>query len=355
MHMADALISPAVGGSMWAVSAGLIAYCARRLRQTMDERLLPMMGVLGAFIFAAQMINFSIPGTGSSGHLGGGLILAIILGPDAALLVIASVLTLQALFFADGGLLALGCNIFNLGFFPAFVAYPLVYRRLAGRTYGSSRAWFAAVIAAVVGLQLGAFSVVAETTLSGISELPFKTFMLLMLPIHLAIGVVEGLATAAVVAFVARARPGSLDLAMPASATDQPGRAGLRNVVIGLAVTAVVVGGALSWFASSHPDGLEWSVARVTGTADVSYAARGLHQRLARVQERTAFLPDYGFKAGDPGAEPAEPAGAEPAGETERWPAVSGGTSVAGIAGALITLGLVGAIGYGLMSRRRAG
>ena len=132
MHMADALISPAVGGAMWALTAGVMAWCARKVRETRDDRLVPMMGVLGAFIFTAQMINFSIPATGSSGHLGGGLLLAILLGPYAALLVIASVLTVQSLFFADGGLMALGCNIFNLGFFPSFIAYRVVDKLIAG-------------------------------------------------------------------------------------------------------------------------------------------------------------------------------------------------------------------------------
>lgn len=116
MHMADALLSPAVGGTMWAASAGTIAYCSSKVRKELDDSKIPLMGVLGAFIFAAQMINFSIPVTGSSGHLGGGLILSILLGPYATFLTIASVLMVQALFFADGGLLALGCNIFNLGF-----------------------------------------------------------------------------------------------------------------------------------------------------------------------------------------------------------------------------------------------
>ena len=110
----------------------MVAYSARKVREELDESKIPLMGVAGAFVFAAQMLNFTIPGTGSSGHLGGALILAILLGPEAAFLVMASVLTVQALFFADGGLLALGCNIFNLGFFPAFVAYPLVYRRIVG-------------------------------------------------------------------------------------------------------------------------------------------------------------------------------------------------------------------------------
>jgi cobalt/nickel transport system permease protein len=123
MHMADALISPAVGGGMWAATGALLAYSARKVTQEIDDRKVPLMGVLGAFVFAAQMINFTIPGTGSSGHLGGGMILTVLLGPYAAFLVTASVLTVQALFFADGGLLALGCNIFNLGFFPAFIAY----------------------------------------------------------------------------------------------------------------------------------------------------------------------------------------------------------------------------------------
>ena len=146
MHMADALISPAVGGGMWAATAATLAYSARKVTQELDDRKVPLMGVLGAFIFAAQMINFTIPGTGSSGHLGGGLILAVLLGPYAAFLVIASVLTVQALFFADGGLLALGCNIFNLGFFPAFIAYPLIYRPLLGDRPTAGRLSLAAVV-----------------------------------------------------------------------------------------------------------------------------------------------------------------------------------------------------------------
>lgn len=344
MHMADALISPAVGGTMWVVSAGLIAYCARKLKRTMRDNIVPMMGVLGAFIFAAQMINFSIPGTGSSGHLGGGLILSVLIGPHAAFLVIASVLTVQALFFADGGLLALGCNIFNLGFFPAFIAYPFIYRLIACGEYGTFRAGMAAIVAAVVGLQLGAFSVVLETKASGISALPFGTFVLLMLPIHLAIGVVEGLATAAVIAFVARARPEALDAA-PVTVEN---KTDLRPVLIGLAVAALIIGGAVSWFASTHPDGLEWSIAKVTGKEEVSGSSAALHQKLAAVQERTAFLPDYGFKSAEAESVPAENAAAE----SESWPAVTAGTSVAGIVGGLITLGLACLIGFALKARR---
>src|SRR5512145_1953052 len=139
MHMADALISPAVGGTMYAATTGLIAYSSKKLKDEMDNSKIPLMGVMGAFIFAAMMINFTIPATGSSGHIGGGLLLSIVLGPYAAFLTIASVLIIQGLFFADGGLLALGCNIFNLGFFPAFIAYPLVYRKIARAGAGDAR------------------------------------------------------------------------------------------------------------------------------------------------------------------------------------------------------------------------
>lgn len=306
MHMADALISPRVGGMMWAVSAGLIGWCARKVKGLQDDRLVPMMGVLGAFIFTAQMINFSIPVTGSSGHLGGGLILAILLGPYAAVLVIASVLTVQALFFADGGLLALGCNIFNLGFFPAFIAYPLFYRPIAGRARMGGRPWSAAVVAGVVGLQLGAFGVVVESKLSGISELPFNTFVLIMQPIHLAIGIVEGLATAAVVAFVARARPEALKVDAEVDRNLQARN--LRPVLMGLLVAALILGGIVSWFASTHPDGLEWSIAKVTG------------------------------KEVPP---------------SESWPAVNVGTSVSGITGGFLALVLAILIGVGLKTHKK--
>ncbi len=124
MHMADALISPAVGGTMMAAAACVGAYSIKRIKYDLDEKKIPLMGVMGAFVFAAQMINFAIPGTGSSGHIGGGILLAILLGPYAGFLAMASVLLIQALFFGDGGLLAYGCNLINLGFFTCFIAYP---------------------------------------------------------------------------------------------------------------------------------------------------------------------------------------------------------------------------------------
>lgn len=218
------------------------------------------------------------------------MILAILVGPHAAFLTLASVLTVQALFFADGGLLALGCNIFNLGFFPAFVAYPLIYRVIAGDGAGRGRVWAGAMLAAVAGLQFGAFGVVLETCLSGISELPFRAFVLVMQPIHLAIGIVEGVVTVALVVFVAKARPEAL---MMAATTKES----LRPVLGGLLVAAIVMGAAGSWLASSHPDGLEWAIARVSGKEEVGGGAQdGIRGRLTVVQEKTAVLPDYGFR-----------------------------------------------------------
>ena len=266
MHMADALISPAVGAAMWGASGVVVAYSARKVRSDLDESKIPLMGVAGAFVFAAQMVNFAIPGTGSSGHLGGALLLAILLGPEAAFLVMASILAVQALFFADGGLLALGCNIFNLGFFPAFVAYPLLYRKIVGDgpDLRAGRVFPGALLAAVVGLQLGALAVVLETTASGVSDLPFSTFLLLMQPIHLFIGIAEGLVTAVVVLFVYRAQPELL-----ARTAARRSLRGLRlwPVVVALAVAALVAGAGLARLASTRPDGLEWSIAGAESAA----------------------------------------------------------------------------------------
>jgi cobalt/nickel transport system permease protein len=346
MHMADALISPAVGGTMWAASAGLAAYSAHRLQKEMNEAKAPLMGVVGAFVFAAQMINFTIPGTGSSGHLGGGMILAILLGPYAAFLAMFSILAVQALFFADGGLLALGGNVFNLGFWPCFVVYPVIFRPLIGDRPSRSRLAFAATVAGVVSLQLGAFGVVLQTLVSEIAELPFGTFVLLMQPIHLAIGIVEGAVTAALLAFVWQARP---ELVLPASSDPAARAASVRPVLVTLAVAALLTGGLLSWFASAHPDGLEWSMGKIARKEALDAPAGGVHERLAELQKQTAFLPDYGFRAAaeEPGAQSGERAAA--GAETRApWPAVSAGTSLAGLVGGATVLVLAGCIGLGL-------
>jgi len=338
MHMADALISPAVGGTVWAASAGLIAYCSKKVRDDVDDRIIPLMGVAGAFIFAAQMINFTIPGTGSSGHLGGAMILSVLLGPYAAFLTMASVLTVQALFFADGGLLALGCNIFNLGFFPCFIAYPFIYKKIAGEKPSQNRILLGTMAASILGLQMGAFGVVLETLFSGISELPFGTFVLMMQPIHLAIGIVEGMVTAAVISFVWKSRP---ELIQKTITPAPSGSFSLKYVLTALLAAAVITGGILSWFASSRPDGLEWAVFHTTGSEELEAPGHGIYSLLTKIQEKTAFLPDYAFKSSeDSDINKPEPASI-----------IDSGTSVSGLVGGALVLVLAAFIGFALKKR----
>lgn len=331
MHMADALISPAVGGTMWAVSGATIAYCSKKVKEDLDERKVPLMGVLGAFVFAAQMINFTIPATGSSGHIGGGLLLAVLLGPYAAFLVIASVLVVQALFFADGGLLALGCNIFNLGFFPAFIAYPLIFRKIVTGEITKGKLALGSTLAAVIGLQLGAFGVVLETLASGITELPFSTFVMFMQPIHLAIGLVEGVVTTAVVSFVWQASPQIIEEPLR---TAPAGTLPIKSTIAVLLAAAVFTGGIVSWYASENPDGLEWSMARVSGKEALE-SKDEVHEALASIQAKISFLPDYSFRSS---AEAAETGGKEPSGRL--------GTSVSGIVGGAFVLAFAFIIGF---------
>jgi len=319
---------------MWAVSASTIAVCSAKVGRQLDDRKVPLMGVLGAFIFAAQMINFSIPGTGSSGHLAGGLLLSILLGPSAAFLTIASVLVVQALFFADGGLLALGCNIFNMGFFPAFLVYPFIYRRALGERPGRGRLTAVTVLSAVIGLQLGAFSVVMETFFSGISSLPFSTFLALMQPIHLAIGLVEGAVTVAVVSFVRNARPELLHESRTTSAGVFSG----RRVLVSLLAVAVLTAGVLSWYACQDPDGLEWSVAKLTGSPELSGPKSSVHRALASLQGDIALFPDYNFKTAGEASAKTESAAQHPSKEV--------GTSAAGLLGTLLTLVLAFLAGF---------
>lgn len=323
MHMADALLSPAVGGAMCAVSAAAVAYSAVKVsRDRNAEKKVPLMAVAGAFVFAAQMINFTIPATGSSGHIGGGILLAAMLGQFPALLSITAVLIIQCLFFADGGLLALGCNIFNMGVIPCLLIYPLLFRPILRKGYSRSRIAAASIFSVVVGLQLGAFGVVLETLFSGITVLPFHTFVLLMQPIHLAIGLVEGIVTAAILSFVYSMRPEILESSVGGTAL---GGVSLKKVLAVFLLLALITGGVLSLFASSNPDGLEWAMEHVAGTSELT-AKGGVFDDAAAIQESTAFLPDYDYpSAGEDGS--------------------STGTTVAGIAGGAMTFALAGAAG----------
>ena len=310
MHMADALLAPATAATMYAASAITAGVSIHQQKKDDEPQKLPVMAVTSALVFAGQMINYTIPGTGSSGHICGGMLLSALLGPQAGFLSMIVILTIQGLFFADGGLMALGANIWNMAFYGCFVGYYLIWRPIMQARSGMSaraRIILASILGCVLTLQLGAFSVVLETTLSGITELPFGAFLALMQPIHLAIGLIEGAVTAAVLVFVHESRPELLRDAEPTGAAKRS----LKATVAILAVVAAVVGGGLSLLASSNPDGLEWAL---FGNEEAGYSANmGLDEddygvsgsaadTAAAIQESTSFLPDYAFADSDSAA-----------------------------------------------------
>lgn len=320
MHMADALLAPAVAATMYVASGAAAGISVHKLRKEDEEvKKLPVMAVSAALVFAGQMINYTIPGTGSSGHLCGGMLLAALLGPQAGFLSMIVILTIQCLFFGDGGLLALGANVWNMAFYGCFVGFYLIWRplmrsnwfgKMGAKAAQRMKIIFASIIGCIVTLQLGAFSVVVETSLSGIAELPFGAFCAIMQPIHLAIGLIEGLITAAVLTFVYEARP-ELIKEVDTSDGAVSNKRSLGTVVVIMAVAVALVGGVLSLFASSNPDGLEWSL---FGNSEAGYSENmGLNEdeygisssaadKAAAVQDSTAFLPDYAFADSDSAA-----------------------------------------------------
>lgn len=332
MHMADALLAPAVAATMYVASASAAGVSIHQLKKDDEPQKLPVMAVTSALVFAGQMINYTIPGTGSSGHMCGGMMLSALLGPYAGFLSMIVILAIQCLFFADGGLMALGANCWNMAFYGCFVGYFLIWRPVmnskwfgGSKSAGRGRIIAASIIGCIISLQLGAFSVVLETSLSGITELPFGAFLALMQPIHLAIGLVEGLITAAVLIFVYNSRPELLQ-GVDLSGEGEAKRS-LKSVVAILAIVALAVGGGLSLLASSNPDGLEWAL---FGNEDGGYSTNmgldeenfgvssGAADTAESIQEKTSFLPDYAF----PGSE--SPAG----------------TTVSGIVGSAIVAGI---------------
>ncbi len=296
MHMADALIVPAVAGTMYACSALTAGISVKEVRLENEPKKIPAMGIMGAFVFAAQMINFTIPGTGSSGHLCGGVLLSAILGPFAGFLTMIGILLIQCLMFADGGLMALGCNIWNMAAYGCFIGGFLIWRPMMKQGVTKLKIVLASILACVLTLQLGAFSVTLETMISGITELPFGVFVAAMQPIHLAIGLVEGLITAAVLIFVHEARPEMIWTGRAADEREE--KLSFRRTMVILAAAAAVIAGGLSLLASAYPDGLEWSIERITGATELE-AAGSAYAVADSIQSATAILPDYAFKSSE--------------------------------------------------------
>ena len=283
MHMSDALVSAPVALSADAVAATLLVVSIAKISRQ-KQLSIPLMGVLGAFVFAAQMINFAIPATGSSGHIIGGILLSSMLGAWGGFFTLTSVIVLQCLLFADGGLLALGCNAINMAAFSCLVAYPLVFKPLFRADSPFKRVMTASVLASVTAFTLGAVAVTLETTLSGISALPLGRMSLFMLPIHLIIGICEGVATAFVILFT-RSRDPELFM----HDQEQPSR---HRTIEAFAVVALVIAASFTLLASSAPDGLEWSVER-TLQGELTSPSTPLHSSAEQILEQTALIPDY--------------------------------------------------------------
>jgi cobalt/nickel transport system permease protein len=246
MHVPDGFLSVTVSILMWILSIAVIAIALRKTNQSLGEREVPLMGVLAAAIFAGQMLNFTVAG-GTSGHLLGAALATILLGPWPAVLVMTTVVSVQALLFQDGGILALGANIFNMsviGVFVSYAVYTLLSRLLKNKRWGLYVSGFSAAWASIF---VAALAVALQLALSGTS--PANLAIPAMALIHALIGVGEGLITAGALAFLYAARKDLFNTSL----TTAPGS---RGILMGGILIALLLA-VLSPLASSNPDGLE--------------------------------------------------------------------------------------------------
>lgn len=255
LHIPDGFLNPSISILFWVLSIMMIAVAIRNTQKSQDERKIPLMGIMAAFIFAAQMINFPVAG-GTSGHLLGGVLAAITLGPWAGMLVMTSVIAVQALLFQDGGLLVMGANIFNMGLLTVIIGYGL-YKVVERRRTGLKLTGIA--IAAWLSVVAGALLTALQLWLSGTS--PLQIVVPAMAGVHALIGIGEALITVAAVVFILRTRPDIIEVQTTAP-HNKPGW-----IFGGVAASLAVV--LLAPFASADPDGLE----RVA--EDLGFLSRG--------------------------------------------------------------------------------
>lgn len=271
MHVPDGFIDAATSVGTGVVAAGGLGVSLRKAARALRDFHVPLAGVTAALIFALQMLNFPVlPGV--SGHLMGGALAAILLGPWMGAVVVSVVVIVQALFFADGGISALGINVANIALITAFVAWP-VFRgmlRVLPKTRLSAMA--AAMVSAFVSVLAGCFAFVLEYALGGVGGAPIGAVFGAMTGVHALIGIGEGLITATALGTVLAVRPdlveGVSDLELTGTETVPTGRAVTTFVLTGLAVAVALVV-FVAPFASPHPDGLE-TVAEETGFAEAA-------------------------------------------------------------------------------------
>lgn len=258
LHIPDGFLSILISVFCWVITVVTLSVAISRTNKSLGEKQIPLMGVMAAFIFAAQMINFPVAG-GTSGHLLGGALAAIVLGPWAGMLVMTAVIALQAILFQDGGLVVMGANILNMGLVTAAIGYGLY--RSASSSSKSVKLGLAG-FAAWLSVMAGALFTALQLWLSGTSQL--NIVIPAMLGVHALIGLGEALITVGALSFIMQTRP---DLLGEGSESAK----GSKNWAYAGGLIALIVV-LLSPLASSHPDGLE-RVAENLGFLDAGQSA----------------------------------------------------------------------------------
>ncbi len=245
MHIPDGFLSVPVAAVGWLLLIALIGIALRQTRHQLGERQIPLMGILAAFVFVAQMINFPVAG-GTSGHLLGGMLIAALLGPWATVLVMTCVIGVQSLLFQDGGLLSLGINVVNMGIISGFVGYAVytLVRRALRDT--PTAQWVGAGLGAWLGVVLASTACALELAASGTS--PLEIALPAMVGVHALIGIGEALITVAALAFIRRTRPDLL------GEPEQVAAKGWGWIAAGLLIALALTFAAP--FANRSPDGL---------------------------------------------------------------------------------------------------
>jgi len=322
MHMANELLSVPVATGAMAVAGTGLGWICKKVRQELTSEKVALMGVLGAFVFAAQMVNFQLPMMpGTSGHLIGAVFLAVMLvGPHLAAVVLSSVVIIQCLLFQDGGLLAIGCNIVNIAIVPSYVGY-FVYRTIVSERKNKVRLFIAAIVACVFAAEAGSALVVVEAIISKVLLVPVGTFLATMAGVHLLVGVMEGLITVAILSYLTAVRPDLIE------GMTGEGMFSRKTAILSLVVITVITAAGFSLLASSKPDGLEWSYLERPEQPDFKPLIANDDPRIKSADElhsKIALMPDYTTR-----------------GASEEHPVSAGWTSLAGIVGSMVCMGLI--------------
>ena len=203
MHIPDGFLNTPAWSTLYAVSGGTLAVAFKKVKKMLQDKTIPLMGVISAFIFAAQMLNFPVAG-GTSGHLIGGVLAAVLLGPWAGIIVISAVLVIQCLLFQDGGITALGANIFNMGIIGSGLGY-LIYDRIRKLIPDNKGVLTGAAIASWLAVVIASFACALELGFSGLVK--FKVVIPAMVGVHTLIGIGEAIITVLVIGIILKLRP----------------------------------------------------------------------------------------------------------------------------------------------------